>query len=153
MKQIKADPLPVISQKWGQESKDEKIFYINPFPKQCSEWIEAQTELFKKYNPINASDIEGKITLYNSRIYFNQPNLTGFGGMPLLISFIEKMSIEEDLEDVFDHEGYIYSTSDILLISHSWNNSGSEQALSSKCYKERCWPNKSFRFRSTPRGD
>jgi len=27
--------------------------------------------------------------------------------MPLLISFIEKMGIEEELEDVFDHEGYI----------------------------------------------
>jgi len=115
MKQIKADPLPVISQKWGQESKDEETYYVNPFPKQCKKWIKSQTELFKKYNPINACDIEGKITPYNSRIYFNQPNLTGFGGMPLLISFIEKMGIEEDLEDVFDHEGYIYSTTDILL--------------------------------------
>jgi len=25
------------------------------------------------------------------------------------------MGIEEDLEDVFDHQGYIYLTSDILL--------------------------------------
>jgi len=35
--------------------------------------------------------------------------------MPLLISFIEKMGIEEDLEDIFDHEGYVYSTTDLLL--------------------------------------
>jgi len=35
--------------------------------------------------------------------------------MPLFISFIEKMGIEESLEEVFDHEGYIYSTSDLLL--------------------------------------
>lgn len=35
--------------------------------------------------------------------------------MPFLISFIEKMGIEEDLEDVFDHEGYIYSATDLLL--------------------------------------
>lgn len=55
------------------------------------------------------------MTPYNTRVYFNQSNLTGYGGMPLLISFIEKMEIEEDLKDVFDHEGYIYSTSDILL--------------------------------------
>ncbi len=55
------------------------------------------------------------MTPYNSRVYFNQPNLTGFGGIPLLTSFIEKMGIEESLEDVFDHQGYIYSTSDILL--------------------------------------
>jgi len=55
------------------------------------------------------------MTPYNSRVYFNQPNLTGFGGMPLLTSFIEKMGTEEDLEDVFNHQGYIYCTSDILL--------------------------------------
>jgi len=48
------------------------------------------------------------MTPYNSRVYFNQPNLTGFGGMPLLTSFIEKMGIKEDLEDVFDHQGYIF---------------------------------------------
>jgi len=33
----------------------------------------------------------------------------------LLISFIENEGGEEDLDDVFGHAGYIYSTSDILL--------------------------------------
>ena len=115
MRQIEADPLPVISEKWGQDSKDEKSYYINPFPKRCKKWVKYQTELFKKHNPINACDINGKVTPYNSRIYFNQPNLTGYGGVPLLISFIEKMGLEENLENVFDHEGYIYSTTDLLL--------------------------------------
>ena len=115
MQQIQADPLPVISQKWGQEDEGEKSYYISPFPRCCKKWIKYQTELFKKHNPINACDIEGKITPYNTRCYFNQTGLTGFGGMPLLISFIEKIGIEEDLEDVFDHQGYIYSTTDLLL--------------------------------------
>jgi len=75
MKQIEADPLPVISQKWGQENEDEKCHYISPFPKQCNKWIKYQTELFKKHNPINACDIEGKITPYNSRIYFKKAEL------------------------------------------------------------------------------
>ena len=115
MQQIQADPLPVISQKWGQGNEGEKAHYLSPLSNRCHKWIKHQTELFKRYNPINACDIEGKITPYNTRVYFNQQNLTGFGGMPLLISFIEKMGIEEDLEDVFDHEGYIYSTTDLLL--------------------------------------
>lgn len=115
MQQIEADPLPVISQKWGQEKENEKSYYISPFPRRCKKWITYQTELFKKHNPINACDIEGKITPYNTRCYFNQDNLTAFGGAPFLISFIEKMGIEEDLENVFDHEGYIYSTTDLLL--------------------------------------
>ena len=115
MQQIKADLLPVISQKWGQGNEGEKAHYLSPLSNRCHKWIKHQTELFKRYNPINACDIEGKITPYNTRVYFNQQNLTGFGGMPLLISFIEKMGIEEDLEDVFDHEGYIYSTTDLLL--------------------------------------
>jgi len=72
-----------------------------------------------KDNPINAYDLEGNMIPYNSRAYFNQPNLTGFGGMLLLTSFIEKMGIEEGLEDVFDHERYIYSTSDILFVSNN----------------------------------
>jgi len=76
------------------------------------------------------------MTPYNSRVYFNQPNLTGFGGMPLLTSFIEKMGIEEDLEDVFNHQGYICPTSDILLIRNNWNNSRGRQALPLKRYQE-----------------
>jgi len=115
MRQIEADPLPIISQKWGQKNEDEKCHYISPFPKRCNKWVKYQTELFKKHNPINACNIDGKVTPYNSRIYFNQPNLTGYGGVPLLISFIEKMGIEENLENVFDHEGYIYSITDLLL--------------------------------------
>jgi len=115
MKQIKADLLPVISEEWGQEKDDEEVHYLSPLSKRCHKWIKSQRELFQKYNPINACNIEGKMTPYNTRVYFNQPNLTGFGGMPLLTSFIEKMGIEQSLEDVFDHEGYIYSTSDILL--------------------------------------
>jgi len=115
MREIKADILPVISKEWGQEKEGEKVHYLSPLPKRCHKWIKDQKELFQKDNPINACDIEGKMTPYDSRVYFNQPNLTGFGGMPLLTSFIEKMGIEEDLEDVFDHQGYIYSTSDILL--------------------------------------
>jgi len=115
MPEIKADLLPVISKEWGQEKEGEEVHYLSPLPKRCHKWIKDQKELFQKDNPINACDIEGKMTPYNTRAYFNQPNLTGFGGMPLLTSFIEKMGIEEDLEDVFDHEGYIYSTSDILL--------------------------------------
>jgi len=99
MKQIEAGPLPIISQKWGQENEDEKSYYISPFPKRCNKWVKYQTELFKKHNPINACDIEGKITPYNSRICFNQQNLTGYGGVPLLISFIEKMGMEKDLEE------------------------------------------------------
>ena len=115
MQQIETDSLPVISQEWGQENQDEKTYYINPFPRRCKKWVKYQTELFKKHNPINACDIEGKTTPYNSRIYFNQENLTGYGGIPFLISFIEKMGIEDGLEDVFDHAGYIYSTTDLLL--------------------------------------
>jgi len=115
MPEIKADLLPVISKQWGQEKEGEEVHYLGPLPKRCHKWIKYQKELFQKDNPINACNIEGKMTPYNTRAYFNQPNLTGFGGMPLLTSFIEKMGIEEDLEDVFDHEGYIYSTSDILL--------------------------------------
>ena len=113
MKQIKADLLPVIWEEWGQKKEGEEVHYLSPQP--CYKWIKYQKQLFQKYNPINACDIEGKMSPYNTRVYFNQPNLTGFGGMPLLTSFIEKMGIEESLEDVFDHEGYIYSTSDILL--------------------------------------
>jgi len=115
MPEIKADLLPIISEEWGQEKEGEEVHYLSPLPRRCHKWIKDQKELFQKDNPINACDIEGKMTPYNSRVYFNQPNLTGFGGMPLLTSFIEKMGIEEDLEDVFDHQGYIYSTSDILL--------------------------------------
>ena len=115
MSQIEADLLPVISQEWGEEKEGEKCHYITPLGKQCSKWVKQQTELFRKYNPINACDLDQKMTPYNTRVYFNQPSLTGFGGIPLLISFIERMGIEEDLEDVFDHQGYIYSTSDILL--------------------------------------
>ena len=115
MPQIEADLLPVISQKWGQENEGEKSHYISPFSKQCGKWVKYQTELFQKHNPINACDIEGKITPYNTRCYFNQENLTGFGGVPFLISFIEKMGIEESLEDVFDHAGYLYSTTDLIL--------------------------------------
>ncbi len=59
--------------------------------------------------------MEGKETFYNTRCYFNQGNLTSFGGASFLISSIEKMGIEEDLEDVFDHTGYIYSTTDLIL--------------------------------------
>ena len=51
MRQIEADPPPVISQKWGRENEDEKSYYINPFPKQCKKWVKYQTELFKKHNP------------------------------------------------------------------------------------------------------
>ena len=84
MQQIEADPLPVISQKWGQKKEDEKSYYISPFPRRCKKWIKYQTELFKKHNPINACDIEGKETFYNTRCYFNQGNLTSFGGAPFL---------------------------------------------------------------------
>ena len=115
MREIKADLLPVISEEWGQEKEGEEVHYLSPLPKRCHKWIKHQKELFQKDNPINACDIKGKMSPYNTRVYFNQPNLTGFGGMPLLISFIEKMEIEESLEEVFDHEGYIYSTSDLLL--------------------------------------
>jgi len=101
--------------KVGSGKRNEKSYYISPFPRRCKKWIKYQTELFKKHNPINACDIEGKITFYNTRCYFNQQNLTSFGGAPFLISFIEKMGIEEDLEDVFDHQGYIYSTTDLIL--------------------------------------
>ena len=115
MREIKADLLPVISQEWGQENEGEEVHYLSPLSKRCHKWIKHQRELFQKDNPINVCNIEGKMTPYNTRVYFNQPNLTGFGGMSLLTSFIEKMSIEENSEDVFDHDGYIYSTSDILL--------------------------------------
>jgi len=115
MREITADLLPIISEEWGQEKEGQEVHYLNPLSKRCHKWIKNQRELFQKDNPINACDIEGKMTPYNSRVYFNQPNLTGFGGMPLLISFIEKMGIEESLEEVFDHEGYVYSTSDLLL--------------------------------------
>jgi len=89
---------------------------FSPFPKRCGKWIKYQKELFKRYNHINACDIEGKMTPCNTRVYFSQQNLTGFEGVPLLISFIEKMGIEEDLESVFDHAGYIYLTTDLLLL-------------------------------------
>ena len=115
MPEIKADLLPVISKEWGQEKEGEEVHYLSPLPKRCHKWIKDQKELFQKDNPINACDLEGKMTPYNTRVYFNQPNLTGFGGMPLLTSFIEKIGIKKDLEYVFNHEGYIYSTSDILL--------------------------------------
>lgn len=80
-------------QKWGQENEGEKSYYISSFPKRCRKWIKYQKELFQRYNPINACDIEEKITPYDSRIYFNQPNLTGFGGMSL-ISFLRRLTLE-----------------------------------------------------------
>ncbi len=115
MPEIKADLLLIISQEWAQKKEGEEVHYLSPLSKRCHKWIKYQKELFQKDNPINACDIEGRMTPYNTRVYFNQPNLTGFGGMPLLTSFIKKMGTEEDLEDVFNHEGYIYCTSDILL--------------------------------------
>jgi len=51
MRQIKADPLPVISQKWSQEDEDKKTYYISPSPKRCRKWIKDQTELFQRCNP------------------------------------------------------------------------------------------------------
>ena len=86
MPEIKADLLPVISKQWGQEKEGEEVHYLSPLSKRCHKWIKYQKELFQKDNPINACNIEGKMTPYNSRVYFNQPGLTGFGGMPLLIS-------------------------------------------------------------------
>lgn len=80
MKQIKADLLPVISQEWGQENENEEVHYLSPLSKRCHKWIKYQRELFQEDNPFNACDIEGKMTPYNARIYFSQPNLTGFGG-------------------------------------------------------------------------
>jgi len=52
MKQIKVDPLPVISQKWGQESEDEKTFYINP------------TSTFLRKNPLFIGVCESVQSLY-----------------------------------------------------------------------------------------
>lgn len=87
----------LLSQEWGQENQGEKTYYINPFLKRCKKWVKYQTDLFKKHNPINACDIEGETTPYNSEIYFNQENLTSYGGVPFLI-FIEKMDIKEGNE-------------------------------------------------------
>jgi len=117
MWQIKTDPLPVISQKWGREDEDKKLTILVPFPIDAGNGSRTkdQTELFQRYKPINACNREGKMTPCNTRVYFNQPNLTGFGRMMFLISFLEKVGIEEDLDDVFNHTGYIYSISDIFL--------------------------------------
>jgi len=48
MRQIKADPLPVIPQKWGREDEDKKTCYISPLPNRCRKWIKDQTKAFSK---------------------------------------------------------------------------------------------------------
>ena len=46
MQQIEADPLPVISQKCGQEKEDEKSYYISPFPKRCKNGLTARYNIY-----------------------------------------------------------------------------------------------------------
>jgi len=48
MRQIKADSLSVISQKWGREDEDRKTYYISPLPNSCRKWIKDQTKAFPK---------------------------------------------------------------------------------------------------------
>jgi len=39
VKQIKADLLPVISEKWGQKNEGEEVHYLSPLSKRCHKWI------------------------------------------------------------------------------------------------------------------
>ena len=110
MNRVKADLLPRIAQKWGQES----CFYKAPFSGRETRWVNTQQDLFRRMNPIRACDNREKLTPYNTRIYFNQKNLTGFGGMFLPIAFTERIGLYTDLEDVFQHQGYAYSTAQLL---------------------------------------
>jgi len=65
-------------------------------------------------DPIRACDNRKKLTPYNTRVYFNQKNLTGFGGMFLPLAFTERIGLYTDLEHVFQHQGYAYSTAQLL---------------------------------------
>ncbi|MFQ6094162.1 MAG: IS1380 family transposase [bacterium] len=111
MKRIQADLLPRIAQQWGQEN----CFYKAPFSGREGRWINAQHDLFRRMNPISACDNKKKVTPYNTRLYFNQRNLTGFGGMFLPIAFAERMGLDRGLESVLEHKGYTYSTSQLLI--------------------------------------
>ncbi|HID95517.1 MAG TPA: hypothetical protein EYP53_05600 [Candidatus Latescibacteria bacterium] len=110
MSRVKADLLPRIAQKWGQES----CFYKAPFSGRETRWVNAQRDLFRRMSPIGACDNRKKLTPYNTRLYFNQKNLTGFGGMFLPLAFTERIGLYADLESVLEHEGHTYSTAQLL---------------------------------------
>ena len=110
MQRVPADLIPRIARKWGQKNTTYKM----PFHGREHRWVQSQQDLFRRYNPIYACDHPKKTTPYNTRLYFNQRNVTGFGGMFLPIAFLERLGLGEALNSVFDHKGYEYSTSDLL---------------------------------------
>lgn len=111
MARIPADLLPRIHESWGQKN----TYYIDPFNGREQKWVRAQHELFRRMNPISACDNPRQLTPYNSRIYFNQRNLSGCGGMVLPLSFAQRLHMDDKLEDVLNHNGHFYSTSDLIL--------------------------------------
>ncbi len=113
MSKIQADLLPRIAKKWGQESS----FYQKPFCGRESKWVKTQQELFRQMNPINACQNPNKITPYNTRLYFNQKDLTGFGGIFLPLAFAERLGFDTELEDVLEHDGHKYTTTELLFSS------------------------------------
>lgn len=51
MRQIKADLLPVIFQKWGQEDEDKKTYYTNPLPSDVGNGLRIKQSSFKDIIP------------------------------------------------------------------------------------------------------
>ena len=110
MHRVKADLIPRIAEKWGQKNS----YYKSPFGGRENRWVHAQQDLFYRLNPVRACDNHKKTTPYNSRLYFNQENITGYGGMFLPIAFMERLGLDKALDSVFEHNGYWYSTSALL---------------------------------------
>lgn len=111
MVKISADLLPRIAESWGQKN----TYYIDPFQGREHKWIRTQHDLFRRMNPIYACDNPKQLTPYNSRVYFNQRNLSACGGMVLPLSFAQRLHLDDKLETVLDHNGYKYTTSDLIL--------------------------------------
>ena len=110
MHRIQADLIPRIAEKWGQKN----TYYQAPFQGREHKWVDAQQNLFYRHNPVRACNNPQKTTPYNTRLYFNQRNLSGFGGMFLPIAFMERLGLDRSLDSVLLHNGYQYSASDLL---------------------------------------
>ncbi len=113
MRSVPAPPIPRIAEKLGLKN----TYYLPPFKGRHEPWVNPERDLFKRYNPLYACNNPSKLTAYNTRVEFNQRNLTAFGGMFLPLQFAERLGLRPRLRQTLKHSGVKYRTDDLLLAS------------------------------------
>ena len=113
MRPVPAPPIPRIAEKLGLKNTR----YLPPFGGREERWVNRQRDLFRRHNPVYACDNPRKMTGYNTRVQFNQRNMTAFGGLFLPLLFAERLGLREPLRRALNHEGLVYGTDDLLLSS------------------------------------